>query len=69
MSSNPCEDKLIVAFLKSELYGELREKGWRLMYDKVVDDLCRRAGQYPKKYIPKGAKGFISATDDEKCKV
>jgi len=26
--------------------------------------LCRRAGQTPKKWIPRGAKGFISATED-----
>lgn len=33
---------------------------------KTVNDLCRRAGQIPKKYVPKGAKGFVSATDDDK---
>ena len=59
-------DKLIEAFLKSKLYGELWKRGWRLMYGKTVDDLCRRARQIPKKYVPIGAKGFISATEDDR---
>ena len=66
MSSDATEDKLIEAFLKSKLYGELWKRGWRLMYGKTVDDLCRRARHIPRKYVPRGVKGFVLATEGDK---
>ena len=50
---------LVEDFLRSELYGKLKEENWVLIHWSVYNELMKKAQLWPKKSIPKDAKGFI----------